>query len=241
METEALEELGLTKNEAVVYITLLDVGKAHVGQIAEKTRLHRRTIYDCLERLEDKGLVSFIMEGKTRFFIAANPQKFKEIIKEKEAKINDILPNLLETAQRSKAQTEVTVHKGKEGLKNIMEDIIKNKPKIWYALTSARKALEVLPFYIPQFHQKRIKGNIKLQTILGRNQQAIMRAKELKKLRFTDVKLIDTKYIVPISIWIFNNKVAFMLWESEIGILIESKETSETFLNYFNVLWEISK
>ncbi|MBI2129105.1 hypothetical protein HYU07_02605 [Candidatus Woesearchaeota archaeon] len=241
VETEALESLGLTRNEAIVYITLLDLSKAHIGRIAERTRMHRRTIYDCLERLIDRGLVSFIMEGKSRFFIAASPQKLKEIVKEKEANIENVLPKLFEIAQQSKAITDVTVHKGKEGLKNIMEDIIKSKPKIWYSLTSAGKATEVLPFYLPQFHERRIKENIKLYIIFGKNKEAIKRAKELKKLKLTEARLIGTKYVIPISIWLYNNKVAFMLWESETGILIENKGTADTFKNYFKVLWGASK
>ncbi|MDD5192682.1 MAG: helix-turn-helix domain-containing protein [Candidatus Nanoarchaeia archaeon] len=241
METEALEELGLTRNEAIVYITLLDFGKAHIGQISERTRMHRRTIYDCLERLEDRGLASFIIEGKTRFFIAINPRKLKEIIKEKEAKIEDIFPKLLEIANKSKIRTEVSVHKGKEGLKNIMEDVVKSKPKEWLSLTSAAKASVVLPFYLPQFHDKRIKEKIKLKIVFGKNKEAIKRANELKRTKLTEVKFIDTEYVIPISMWIYGNKLAFMLWDSETGILIENKETSDTFKKYFEILWKTAK
>jgi sugar-specific transcriptional regulator TrmB len=241
METEALEELGLTRNESIVYITLLDLGKAHIGQISEKTRMHRRTIYDCLERLQDRGLVSHIIEGKTRFFIAINPKKLKEIIEYKKAKIDNILPKLFEIAKSSKVKTEVLVNKGKEGLKNILEDVLRTKPKILYSLTSAGKVTEVLPFYILHFHEKRAKLNIKLDIIFGKNDRAIKRAKELKKLKLTEVKFIDSKYVAPISIWMYNNKLAFLIWASEIGILIENKETTDTFKNYFNLLWKLAK
>lgn len=241
METEALEELGLTRNEAIVYLTLLDLGKVHIGQITEKTRMHRRTIYDCLERLKDRGLVSFVIEGKTRFFSAISPQKLKDIVKEKEAKIESILPELFEIAQKLKSKTEVSVHKGKEGLKNIMEDIVKSKPKEWLSLTSAAKASKILPFYLPQFHEKRIKEKIILKIVFGRNKDAIKRADELKKTKLTEVKFIDTEYVMPISFWIYGNKIAFMLWDSETGILIESKETSDAFKKYFEILWKSAR
>jgi len=237
MDTEALEGLGLTRNEAIVYMTLLDIGKTHIVGITEKTRMHRRTIYDCLERLKDKGLVSFVIEGNVRFFTAVNPQKLVDILREKETNINAILPKLFEIARKAKLKTEVRVHIGKEGLKNIMEDIINTAPKIWYSLTSASKAKNILPFYLPQFHSRRIKRNITLNVIVGKSGPALKRAEELRKLDITEVRLIDTKYMIPISIWVYNNKTAFMLWESETGILIESKETADTFRNYFKVLW----
>lgn len=241
METEALEGLGLTKNEAIVYLTLLDLSKSHIGQISEKTRMHRRTIYDCLERLKDRGLVSFVMEGQTRFFTAVNPQKLMDIAKEKEARVEDVLPNLLKMAQKSKTRTEVSVHKGKEGLKNIMQDIIKSGTKTWYSLTSSGKGIEILPFYVPQFHEKRVKAGISLKIIFSKNKLAIRRAKELGELKLTEVKFIDTEYIIPTSVWIYDNKVAFMLWESETAILIENKETTNTFSSYFKVLWKSGK
>jgi len=241
MEIEALEGLGLTRNEAVVYLTLLEGGRCHIGQISEKTKMHRRTIYDCLERLQDKGLVNFIVEGKTRFFNAVNPQKLKEIATEKETKIEEILPKLMEMAKRPKARTEATVHSGKEGLKNIMEDILRTKPNIWLSLTSAGKVTEKLPFYVPKFHEKRVKARIKLNIIFGKSESAIKRAEELKKLDMTDIKFIDTNYVIPISIWVYNNKLAFMLWDSELGILIESKDSVDSFKQYFNLLWKLAK
>jgi sugar-specific transcriptional regulator TrmB len=241
MDTDALEELGLTRNEAIIYITLLDTGKANIGQITEKTRMHRRTIYDCLERLQDRGLASHVVEKKIRFFSAVNPQKLREIVKEKEVKVENILPSLLKIANSSKSATEVTVHKSKEGLKSVMQDLLRTKPKAWYSLTSGGKGTEVLPFYIPQFHEKRIQEKIFLKLISDKNPSAIKRSKELKKLRMTEVRLLDTKYFVPISLWVYSSKTAFMLWESEIGILIENKETAETFRNYFEFLWRKAK
>lgn len=238
METEALEGLGLTKNEAIVYISLLEFGKAHISQISGKTRMHRRTIYDCLERLEDRGLVSFVMEGKTRIFIPVNPKRLKEIAEEKEEKIEDILPNLLKALNKSNVKTEVSVHKGKEGLKNVMDDLIKTKPKKWCSLTSAGKGSEALPFYIPQFHKKRIKSKIELEIIFTKNRLSVERSKELRELNLTKVRFIDTASLIPVSIWLYDSKIAFMLWESETAILIENKETADSFKNYFNLLWK---
>ena len=241
METEALEGLGLTRNESIVYIALLDLGKAHIGQISEKTRMHRRTIYDCLERLEDRGLVSFVIEGATRFFIAANPQKLKDILKEKQENIDNILPKLFEIAKKSREKIEVLVHKGKEGLKTIMEDLLKSKPKIWFSLTSAGKGMDVLPYYIPKFQDRRVKAKILLKIIFEKNEYAIKRAKELNKLKLTEIKFVDTEKLIPISFWMYNNKIVLMLWESETGILIENKETADAFKDYFGLLWKQAK
>jgi hypothetical protein len=110
-----------------------------------------------------------------------------------------------------------------------------------YSLTSAGKGSKTLPFYIPHFHEKRIKEKISLQIIFGKNKEAFDRAKELEDFKLTDIRFVDSKYVAPISIWLYGNKLAFLIWESEIGILIENKETTETFKNYFNLLWKLAK
>ncbi|MBM3234582.1 hypothetical protein FJZ19_05830 [Candidatus Pacearchaeota archaeon] len=240
METKALEGLGLTRNESLVYITLLEIGKSHIGQISEKTKMHRRTIYDCLERLQDRGLVSFVIEGNIRFFIAINPSKLKDIADEKQEKIIQILPKLLSIAKKSKEKTEVNVYSGKEGLKNVMEDLVKSKPKLWLSLTSAAKAREAFPVYLDQFHDKRVKEKIFLRIVFANNKGIMKRAKELKKTKLTEVRFTNFEYVMPISIWIYNDKVSFLLWDSETGIIIQSKETFDSFRHYFELIWKIA-
>ena len=66
MNTEYLEELGLTNAEAKIYIALLELGSSQAGKITEKTGIHRRTVYDAIERLIEKGLISYIKQNNNR-------------------------------------------------------------------------------------------------------------------------------------------------------------------------------
>ena len=68
MHDEIFDELGLTNSEARIYIILLDLGTAQVGQIMEKTGMHRRNIYDSIARLLEKGLVSYVMINNKKYF-----------------------------------------------------------------------------------------------------------------------------------------------------------------------------
>lgn len=244
MKKEILESVGLTSNESKIYIALLELGKVNINKIADKTGLHRRTIYDCLQRLEDKGLVGFSIENKTRYFNAVDPHKLldflrekEESIKDKEKKVENILPELFSLFQKAKSEVEVHVYKGKEGLKTVMEDIIR-EGKEWLSLTSAGKGPEILPYYLPRFHKRRIKEGIKLKVV---ESKGIKRGKELEQMAKTEVRYAPLKYLAPISIWMYGNKTAFMLWDAEVGILIENKETTESFKTHFNILWKSAK
>jgi len=240
MDTKALEGLGLTPNEATVYVVLLELGRAHAGEIAEQTRMHRRTIYDCLERLAERGLVGHVMEGKTRYFKASDPKKLLATAEEKAREIADVLPSLLRMAASGKKGAEVSVHRGKEGLKLVMDDVVWTKPKIWYSLTSSGKGTEVIPAPINKFHRARIRRGIPLKIIFGKRKEALARASELAKMSLTQLRYLDARYMVPVSLWVYGDKVALLLWDSETGIVIEDAATARTFENYFNALWKTS-
>ena len=82
MNQKIIEELGLTKNESKIYMALLRLGSAHAGEITEKTGIHRRNVYDSIERLMRKGLVSHVVVDNKKLFNPANPERFLEIIDE---------------------------------------------------------------------------------------------------------------------------------------------------------------
>jgi len=64
MDKEILKEIGFLDAEIEVYLTLLRLGPSLVSRIHQETGHHRTHIYDLLEKLREKGLVStFIQSG----------------------------------------------------------------------------------------------------------------------------------------------------------------------------------
>ena len=52
MERRYLEKIGLTKNESIVYTTLLKLGISKTGEILKKSGLNSGKIYEILESLK---------------------------------------------------------------------------------------------------------------------------------------------------------------------------------------------
>lgn len=97
-----LMEIGLTNGEARVYISLLKLGSSKVGSIVRDSRVSHSIVYDVLERLIMKGLVSFILIGDIRHFNAVEPYRLQDYVQKKEKKIklqkdkaNRIIPDLV--------------------------------------------------------------------------------------------------------------------------------------------------
>jgi len=70
MDLEILEKIGLSKAEIKVYTTLLGLGSSPSSKIVHETSLRKSTVYDSIRRLQEKGLVSFIIKDSRKGLIA---------------------------------------------------------------------------------------------------------------------------------------------------------------------------
>ena len=75
-----LRELGLSENEAKVYLAMLELGPATVLEIAAKALMNRPTVYVQIESLKQRGLVSTQSKGKKQIFIAESPSHLESML-----------------------------------------------------------------------------------------------------------------------------------------------------------------
>ena len=81
MDAKRLQEVGLTKTESVVYWALLQLGSSLAGKISRKSGVHRRSVYDAMDRLIEKGLVSETFVKGEKNYHAINPRRLLELLK----------------------------------------------------------------------------------------------------------------------------------------------------------------
>jgi HTH-type transcriptional regulator, sugar sensing transcriptional regulator len=138
-----LEEIGLTKNEIKIYVALLELGSTTSGAIIKKTGIHTSKVYDGLERLADKGLVTHVIIANAKQFNAVNPDRLldflddkKKKIQEQEKAISKILPELKFHQTLGRDETQAEIFKGWKGMETVFNEGIKvmKKKDIWYVL-----------------------------------------------------------------------------------------------------------
>ena len=105
MQTNILEELGLTKNESTIYLFLLKVGETTTGSIIKETGIANSRVYESLSSLISKGLVSYNIQKDGKHFQAASPSKFSEIEEQRKKKIQEMLPQLNSMMNSSQKET----------------------------------------------------------------------------------------------------------------------------------------
>ena len=247
---EILEKIGLSKNEAKIYLALLDLGLTSSKNIIEKTNLHRQIVYDSLDLLIEKGLVSFVIKANRKYFKASDPKTFFEYFNNKEKEINkqkqdfkEILPKLVLKRNSSKEKQETTVFSGNKGIKSLLDDMLNRKNEILTIGASDVKAEAFqyhLKFNLPLFHRTRTKKKFALRILLSEDMKE--RVKELNKLKNTNAKILPREFTSNSSTNIYGDKVSIIMWGSQpFGILIKSKEIANAQKRHFELLWKIAK
>lgn len=239
MDEEKLLAAGLARNEAKVYIALLKLGLSSVTELSKESGVDRTLIYGILDKLSEKGLVASIIKSNKQLFEPANPDKLLDLIKEKEQSVQDVLPDLQQLFSSNTSKQEVYHFKGKEGVQTVLETLLKENSNEWLIFGANEKTAEILPYYLPQFHRKRIEKKMLFKGIYSKGSKRIS---ELQNIALVEIKSISEEYLTPTHINIVGEKVGIILWSNNpLGIIIHSKDIANSFTQYFLTLWNIAK
>src|SRR3989344_5217335 len=124
-----LEELGLTKNEISIYLFLLKRGSNTTGPIIKETGVANSRVYESLNSLIKKGLVSYNIQKDSKYFNAEDPKKLLEKEEERKKKIDSLIPELLKMRSKADVSTTSAIYEGYEGFKTAFKKIIDDCPK----------------------------------------------------------------------------------------------------------------
>jgi len=238
MDTTALKNAGLKENETKIYIALLERGSSLVSGIYQKTGVHRRNIYDALEKLHEKGLVAYTIKNGKKYFEAVNPERLLDYVKEKEEGIQQILPLLQEKYNLKKSHEEGLVFKGIEGIKSIMQDMLHMQEPIYVIGGKGKWLANELRFYFPHFERERIKRKIKTKQIFDFE----MRKKKLPSIKYGEHRFFPRDYSSSTHIWVYGDRVVSLFWgEVPFAFMVKSDKISQGYRNYFKLLWKLSR
>ena len=239
MPKEFLEEIGFSGNESKVYIYLLKNGSSSVMDISSRTGIYRTNIYDCLERLIERGLVNYINREGKKYYQASDPNKIKDILKDREQRLNSILPEMIKFKQTSHNKELAEIQRGMKAVRMTLYEFLRKRDSILvYGIPKI--ALTLMEDFIYLYHKKRIKRKIIMKHIY--DEDATKRIKELNNMRYTYAKYLPKMKNSPVSTNVCGDEIVFILWsDNPYLIKIKNKGIAESYKNYFNLLWKISK
>ena len=248
---QLLKLFNLRDIESEIFAVLFYGGMMGATQIAKQVGISRTSVYDLLENLLVKGLISQTLKSGVKMFTVLPPEKLQVLIEEKEKNILSAKAVLVDfqkqyNEKQKLARPNLQIFEGKNELQQMMKDMLLYRDITVYAFWPIKNIINILgKDFLREFHKKRVERNIKIKVIWPEKQ-----IPEFKKYQFLKIKpeLKREARIAPAQIdfslgyAIYGNTVRFISSSKEnFGFLVESNELAKVMKNQFEVIWGISK
>ncbi len=250
MNTQVLEELGLTKSEIEIYLALVKLGPSTVTPLKKQLTISSGKLYEFLGSLNKKGLVTYIKTEKKRLFQASDPQALlglieqeKLEIKEREKSVQEFVTDL-EKIQNTipKEGLYAHVYEGLRGLRQyyyLVYHKTLQKGDTQYIMMIPKISNERFEADMLQWHEYRLKKGIKIKYIY--NYEDLKYGKKREKMPLSEVRYMRERISTPCYIDIFGDFVGVIDMSDKPKVFVmKGKEVVRTFMFLFDMLWERS-
>jgi HTH-type transcriptional regulator, sugar sensing transcriptional regulator len=251
---KSLQKTGFTDKEALVYVSLLELGGAYPSKIAEYCGLKRATTYNVLTTLSVRGLVNEIEKRNKIFYQIEKPHKLitysnsrVEIAKEGLERAEKIMPDLESLFSMLGDKPKVLFFEGPETVQEICNDIISSKGNFeMTGFSNADKFKNMMSKnQLIDFIKAKDRLNITTRGVLpdtpanrsySKDVFQGVRESILPQIRY----LSADKFIYDAEITIYGNKKVAMTKfgnENIIGVIIEDKIIHDMMKMIFELAW----
>lgn len=247
MDLNNLSELGLSNGQIKVYTAVLEIGISTLNNIQEKTGIERRNIYDILNKLIERGMISYTIEHGKRTYQCTHPNKILEEIKAKENSLKELesqIPDIKSLFDFSRPEIRAEVFRGNEVLKAVLNEALEYDATYWIGGNSG---IEVnagtgMKLWFKQWTTKRIQLKKYMYDLVDHGTYLEdYKPQDIKKHKSEFYKYcqLPNDLRSPMVILIFGDKVAQILWSKQsFAFVLESKKLRESFMKYFNYFWK---
>lgn len=239
MNYKNLKILGLNDNEAKIYLAILEMGEATISRISQRSKIKRTTVYLPIRNLKEQGLIGQAKKfGQMRYF-ARDPKKLTEIMEEKKEKLNKLMPSILAMNKVLDQKPIVRYFEGHQSAKQIYDTALEFRDQELLSWDASDEQIIQNNNFAKEFAAKRLKKKVKLKTIVPKT------IADLETHKNNQQKICQTKY-APDNMYFGKteiilygkNKVGIIVFDEELGIIIESQSVHDTLKSIFNILWE---
>ena len=244
MDTKILESVGLSNREAKAYLALLELGSSTVGNIIKKTDIPSSKIYEVLQRLMEKSLVSYVLIKHQKHFQAADPEFLLNELNNKKKMLEELLPALKEKQKFAKEKQSVEMYEGRQAifklLFNIVEESKKGDEYLSFTFGEEFADPEIMNFYRNLMLKRKDKG-MKIRVLANKRIKSLLE-KSHDKFHLETIHNRYTSFNFPQGIVIVKDKVIIMNWKNKpTAILIASSQIAEQFRTFFYELYNGAK
>lgn len=238
-----LLKIGLTQEEAKVYLACLEINGGPASVIARKADIHRVSCYHTLENLLKKQLLSQYTKNGVKYFAPEPPEQLVRIAEEQVNLTKSILPDLKTLASAIAFKPKMRSYDGREGVEKIFEESLSAKGEI-LGYTDLRKVIDFSPTYFEHYTHAKLKKGIKTRYLSPNTSDSVHVIDPHLPKKYNpnliEILLVNKEqFLFENEILIFNHSVGIVsLNKNELlGVIIESPTFARTMKAVFDLAW----
>ncbi len=238
---KVLEDIGLNEKEAIVYIALLQLGRASAYSVSLKSGLKKPTTYVILEQLIEKGLVQRVPKVKKQLYFANSPEALIESAEEKLLAAKKRLPELLAITRGDEVKVSTVFYEGMSGLKKLMEYGFKdheNKEIVGFWATDRDLKTELRDYFKNEWAPETKKHNIAMRGFAPKDPSLTGYRKEDEKYKRTIKDIPNQEYSSEVAVTVLGDIVKIEDYKNLQGIAIENEGVAKAVKQIFEMLWK---
>jgi sugar-specific transcriptional regulator TrmB len=221
----------LDEKEAKIFSSLIKLQQASVNMLMKKTNIERRTIYDILERLIQKGYARYVYENNVKTYSPTN----KEVLLESLQKNVDNFKNLMSQFDSfNNKESHVELFNGIEGVRMVFNEIVASRTT-HYAFGDVSKFVEQTGFDTQKFLARLERQNAREKIIYAEGKKAF-------RIKNGEYRFLKKELVPPTPVIICGNITFLFMFSDPILIIrIDNKEITSSYMSYFETYWKLAK
>jgi len=243
MDIKLLTDIGLNKTQAKAYIALVKQGSLTPPALAKLINETRTNAYTVLDKLTELGLAKKSERDKKLVYKVENPVALEKLVianrheaLEREKKIKNAMPTLLNYFYTYSEQPGVRFFQGKEGIEDIYKDQLHTGKTI--RVIRSWKDRDFFGKGVYSIWRKRPAKHGIPTIMLSPDVPDANNDPELdKKLLFSRTWMNKNDYTAPVEWDIYGDKVSIISFgEEAIGMIIESPQIADSMRQLFAIM-----
>ena len=234
-----LAQLGFNKNEIKVYLAFFELGKVRAGEIISHTKLHRNLVYQSLEKLLEKTLISKVIVKGVAVFEANDPTHLVNLMEEQK----DIAKKISEQLKQRQKQKprDIKIYDGLEGVERVRNQVlqtVETGDKFHVIGASQYGTGSESEDFIKKFNKKLINKGVDLKILFDRFKgDELIQSRGLEKN--IQAKLLPFGANIPMWVAFYKDTLDISVGKKDMATFsIRSREAVEAFEKYFKYFWE---
>jgi len=242
---DVYDALDLSDGETKVYKALIQLKSSTTGPLYKNAEVSQSKVYEILDRLKKKGLVSSIIKNNITFWQPASPTIYLEKLttdleqlEERKNILEKNLPSLFNQATypTDEAQVLIGYHGMRTALYSFLDTFREGEECVVF---SAPKPIpEPFRAFIKLFNKQRVQKGVSARFVAGEKMRSF--AEEIYDVPLTKIRYMQG--LTPSSLAVGKDRIIIITYENKgKSVVITGQEIAHSYRVFFESLWNMAK